>query len=58
VKHICNKLSVEKGEVYGLYHVMLWLKDQNVDNVIFELDSENVVDCFNSINDDVFELGC
>lgn len=38
---VLDKLSVAKGKAYGRYHVMLRLKDQNVDHVIFKLDYKN-----------------
>ena len=42
------KLGVPEGEAYGLYHDILWMKDFNINDIIFKLDSKIVVNRFNN----------
>ena len=50
-------LDVSEGEALGLLYVIRWEKEQNFNNVIFELDSMRVVDSFHSTRNYVSDLG-
>jgi ribonuclease HI len=41
----------------GLLKAVNWIRDLHLNNVIFELDSKNVVNNFNNNNIDDFEFG-
>ena len=48
---------MSEGEAIGLLYAIRWAKEQNLNNVIFELDSKRVVDSFYSTRNDVSDLG-
>jgi len=50
-------LDVSEGEAIGLLYAIRWVKEHNLSNVIFELDSKRVVDNFHSTRNDVSDLG-
>jgi len=50
-------VDVTEGEAIGLLYAIRWATEQNLNNVIFELDSKRVVDSFHSTRNDVSDLG-
>lgn len=50
-------LKVDECEALGLLLAIRWLKELNINNVIFELDSKKVVDSYHSNRRDQSDIG-
>lgn len=50
-----SKLEVREGEAMGLLHAIQWANDLELDNVIFEVDAQSIVNSIKSTYHDISE---